>query len=468
MSKINTHKQAANAARQAASLYEEQILELQNELNTTSKLLNEMISEKEVTLNGLIAAAMSDFSCIAAAAKLFKAPHLLKKQKDLEKEADNAQKLLADFEANSHNKQIYAQIDPETGTLVLRLNEMRELIVGYQSERSKYLSSVIFKNYNKNRGEAGEIGFFDVIFFQKSRIERDNKSVLDLFGLPTLKDCYARYDKIDEELTKLNKEIKEDEKKKRELEKKWQEYSDAKKICEGRENFIFSGIGSELKDFLMNADYEIFLKDENGYDFRIYWGKLHALQKKIAYSEDIKEFLRKELLDRRTNKEKMNRVAFNWEKKPYQNMSADKSKWLIEQPKAKHAATLKTVGNIRSTRNVVYHYDDYDYYSDYYYHCAHAGRPFLAFDLFSFYADERPAYDGFNRMIFDEVRDYRTETGLDRPDFSDLKTFDIEHGNEIGEANVYTEPETFSEGDANVLEALIDNSETDFGSADAS
>jgi hypothetical protein len=68
-------------------------------------------------------------------------------------------------------------------------------------------------------------------------------------------------------------------------------------------------------------------------------------------------------------------------------------------------------------------------------------------------SDTRPAYDGFNRMLLEEVGSFRTEHNEAKPDFSDMKSFDKSYEPDAttdeGDANVVTFEE---EGDANLFE----------------
>ena len=449
---IKTQGEAAAAARQAAATYEAQILEIQREFNETNKLLNDIAEEKSGLLAAAVVAILPDLGAVEEAVALLKTPHLRNVRENLQSKVVKAKEEVAKFESNPENRKILSLIDPETGILTLRIAEQKEILAELAAELKKYNDSVVFKNYNKNRENAGKIGFFEIIFFQKSAIENERKQIFDVFGLNSLADCYARFDHVSQEIKKLTKEIQADEKRKAELETQWNDYRENLSRVQDADTFILNGLRDNLRNFLENADYEQFLKSENG-SLRTYWGALHAVQKKFKYTDDIREYLRKEMAERRADKQKMDKVAYAWGRKPFQKMPADKTNWLVNQPQAKYNSTMKNLNNIRSTRTVVYEYRDYDYYTDYYYHCRYHNRDFLAFDLFTFMSETRPAYDGFNRMLLEEVGSFRAEHNEAKPDFSDMKSFDKNYEPDAttdeGDANVVTFEE---EGDGNLFE----------------
>ncbi|MEM7009911.1 MAG: hypothetical protein AAF585_00375 [Verrucomicrobiota bacterium] len=140
----------------------------------------------------------------------------------------------------------------------------------------------------------------------------------------------------------------------------------------------------------------------------------HALQKKSQYTRDLLAYLDGEIRDRQNRIRSVANAQAKWRRYP-NGYVGDKTKWLETIPNMKREGTRKRTNWSRQTRSCLGAYDGYTTYGNHMWNSHYHHRPFLAFDVFNFRADERMPYEGFSRQVVRELDTHREANNQEGP-----------------------------------------------------
>ncbi|MGE0489869.1 MAG: hypothetical protein AB7S38_11745 [Vulcanimicrobiota bacterium] len=149
--------------------------------------------------------------------------------------------------------------------------------------------------------------------------------------------------------------------------------------------------------------------------------RMHALQAKQRYLASMRGYLDNEIADRRKRAAGIERVRHVWQRKPWDRLYSDKTKWLVTVPEMKRNGTEKRLRMTRRMRENIVAFDDYDSYNTYW---CELEDDYLPYDTFAYCSHERMPYEGFSRTLIPDLDEHRRHHGWERADYSAYKEAD--------------------------------------------
>jgi hypothetical protein len=313
------------------------------------------------------------------------------------------------------------------------LNSKYPLLLGKEEEGFKVISASLkaydFKEfkwlYNNGVHKEGEVNSFNKFLrfiTLASRRQKKAESIVESKLKTDFSSAAEDFDSLSTSQNEFNQEIAKIKSLKENLNDLIKEKGNTEKNIALFEDNSIVALQGELNKYLADIDFNAIHPNLRS-NAKIICAKCHAIQAKVKYFEDMKVFLKKEMADRATRINDINKVKNKWARKPYDSLRGDKSKWLVATPKMKQASTTKRTRWVSTMNHNVYVYDSYDSYNNYMYLDS-----FLAYDAFSYRCEERMPYEGFSRDVISELDEYRDEHDQEKADYSEFEGSTADEG----------------------------------------
>ncbi|MDF1664725.1 MAG: hypothetical protein P1V97_23400 [Planctomycetota bacterium] len=311
-------------------------------------------------------------------------------------------------------------IHPTTGEYTVKIVEHKEFCDSLNSSLKRY----DFKNFRycyknklhrpKEHGMFG--GFWRFVTMAESREKSAIEATLKRLRVSSLDEAFRTYEADQKSMKFHKKELKDWKAKSEGVSNLIEERDENDRWLKNFSNEARAEMRKNLQWHLRRADLESIHKTIRAAG-KILVATAHALAKKLEYIENMKNELRNEIRDREKRVDSIERVKRKWQGKPWAPLYGDKSKWLVKVPKIKKGSTRKRIRWVGTMRRNIHGYHRYDKYS----HYMDGPQAFLAYDAFSYGAEERMPYEGFTRGVITEMDDWRQSNGQEKADFSYFK-----------------------------------------------
>lgn len=312
-------------------------------------------------------------------------------------------------------------IHPTTGEYTVKINEHKEFCESLGASLKRYDFKnfrYCYKNKLNQKKEHGMFGgFWRFVTMAESREKSAIEGALNRLRVSSLDEAFRTYDADQKSMRFHKKELKDWKAKSEGVSNLIEERDENERWLKNFSNEARDEMRKQLQWHLRRADLGSIHKTIRAAG-KILIATAHALVKKLEYLENMKNEVRKEIRDREKRVASIERVKYKWQRKPWAPLYGDKSKWLVKVPKIKKTSTQKRirwVGTMRRNIHGYHHYDKYSHYMD-------GEEDFLAYDAFSYGAEERMPYEGFTRGVILEMDDWRRAWGQPKADYSYFKS----------------------------------------------
>lgn len=416
---MRTKKDGIQAAQQAIQEYQRQINDLQNERQNIQTSAGQSAEELKQTLSDLAKGLLPTSSrpVVERAADETGALHLPTALDELEgRKTDSANEVSAIETSDDYiNRELL--IHPVTGEHTLKIKECEETSGAFRAVAKDYefkdFQWLYEREHHKEKQHGGFQKFWRAISMASKRESKAEAAVLGKLNAISFAGCAERYDQNQESLEQADKDLKSWQDTKQQVIDQIERRDHLKAWVENYPLESTSDLRGQLARHLHDCNYQE-LHTTIRPAGKVLISKCHALSKKTGYFDDLIQSMDTEVADRRKRIESISRVMKKWSYKPYDRLRGDKTKWLCQIPDMKRRSTGKRLNWTQTIHHNVHSYDRYNNYDA----VMTAGVVFLAYDAFSFGADERMPYEGFSRTVISDLDGYRTEHGQDRADFS--------------------------------------------------
>lgn len=425
---MRTKGEGAEAARAAVSEYRAQQHAFQAQADETAQAVAEIQSEFKSTLEELALKAMPDAhpQRVQFVAQALDTPQLMAQRQIWMDRIPQFQNRLAQIAQEPDFREQQTLLDPQNGKLVRGLAEARRYEIDARRENEPFLSDdfqwVVQREAQKEEGVSMLQGFLRAVTFAETREQRAKKKLVQQFGAADWDSLYLTFKKSVENLAYAVEQTQKIEARKQALDDLRTEYEDLYRWVHSFEQRLAAELQSMLVDVLPYADATK-LRAMPGEHVPL-TSKLHALQAKMKYLGCLQEFLINEARDRQTRAGKIERVQRLWERKPWDRLAGDKTKWLVTVPAMKKNSTEKRLRWSRDMRRGIRDYDDYDSYEYYYDYYDDSDDYFLPYDVFAYSYDDSMPYEGFSGVVIPDIYEHRREHNLEKADYSEFKDLD--------------------------------------------
>ncbi len=265
--------------------------------------------------------------------------------------------------------------------------------------------------------------FWRALTFSSAREERARAASCQKFASPDWASLRAEYSELYEalgrELPRLA-ELREREARLRALMAErdelvaWTERFEESLVAALRERLREQSRMMSLRPFCLSSSHPLAISA----------GTVEALRAKTGYLESLQTYLESEIMDRMGRVKKLQRVRANWQRRSYELMRGDKTKWLVTVPAIKGESTEKCCRWSRRIAQNLEGYSDYGAFAAYL-----AELPnLLAWDAFAYGSVESMPYEGFTRTVMMELDQARRRSGAAKADYGPFKAVDKKRG----------------------------------------
>lgn len=425
---MRTKGEAAKAAGMAVKEYEDQSRFFEYEADATAKDLQNLRDEYRHTLEKLALEVLPDAhpQRVQAVAQASGLPSLIGERERRQAQLPGFRNRLSEIAQVPDFANAEALLSPHNGELEAGLEHARLDAKRAKNKGEPFMEEdfqwVIQRENQKAEGVSVLQGFLRAITFAETREGRAKKKLAAKFGVPDWETLFARYAETMDEWDQANRQVSALESRRQALDELIAEYRDLYQWVTEFERRLTAEIQSSLVDHLPNID-PMMLKKVPGPHGPVA-AQLHALQAKMKYLGQLEDYLREECADRKKRAMKIDRVRRLWERKPWDRMASDKTKWLVTVPNMKRASTEKRLRWSKRMRRGIVEYDDYDSYDYYYDSYDDTDTAFLAYDVFAYSYEDPFPYEGFSGEVISDIREHREANDLEKADYSLLKGAD--------------------------------------------
>jgi|GEM_PF-1937965 len=427
---MKTKGEGAKAATAAVKEYRSQKNEFEEEFRETVEQLAEVQRQLDVARNEAAAALLVDVSPTTLdtlSAALGIAPSLSAMREENEARQPARQKRRAAIEENASFQQRGALLgDGEHGALVVEVRDREQLSQAAIAALEKFAVEPYLwvKNREEMKGEGGFKNFFHVVTFGETRLQMAKSKACKLLGFEMWDELEAAHQSALDQSNAANAGLNDARERLVTLQGLVREAADLDAWLHHFDRRLQGEMQTQLFAVLADVDARAAHKALQAHPGRKGLAKLHGLQAKATYLMNIRDHLQREMDDRQKRISSISRVGSLWERKPWDRLSGDKSKWLVQVPKMKRASTTKRRRFVRRMRTGVYEHDDWDRYD----HYMVEYDVFLPFDVFGYCSEEGMPYDGFCREVIEDVQPFREEQGQERQNYDWFKQADKDWG----------------------------------------
>jgi hypothetical protein len=446
---MRTKGEGAKAAQAAVSEYRQQHRSLQQQADETAQAVAEVQNEFKSTLEQLALKVMPDAhpQRVQFVAQALETPQLMAQRQIWTDKIPGFQSRLGEIALDSDFRERAELLDPHTGKLARGLAEAHRYQTDAQRENDPYLTEdfqwVVQRENQKAEGVSMLQGFLRAVTFAETRETRAKKKLVEQFGAPDWETLHSNYQKSVENLAFAADRLHKLETRKVVLESLIAEQRDLERWVVEFEPRLTAELQSMVVDVLPYSNPTA-LRSMPG-DHVPLTSKVHALQAKMKYLGCLQSYLTTEAMDRQDRARKIERVQRLWERKPWDPLSGDKTKWLVTVPAMKKTSTEKRVRWSRDMRRGIHDYDDYDSYEYYYGYYDNKDSYFLPYDVFAYSYEESMPYEGFSGEVIPDIHEHRADHDLEKADYSEFKDLDKQYG-ALGPSDTVPDEEALESG----------------------
>jgi len=469
-----TKGQGVQAADGALGNYNAQVGELRGEAAAVQADQRVVITQLAETLTEIAKLVVPD----AEAASLTAAQNELglgladRRAQMIAKRAGWATELAA-IERDAHFVQRQSLLHREKGGFVREQQRCDALIRESEARVASFRADETFQwleaRAMRRQIETGALSsFFDALTFGGYRESRAKQSCADALGFASYEALEADFRATEAALAHTRDQKSHVDRQRQRLLGLLETHGNLYGWTHDFEARLCDAIHKEVTQFLAKADLQS-LHGRVRAEAQPSVAKAHALQKKLDYLTNLRQFLDREVKDREARIHAIAQTRTTWAMKPWEPVRSDKSKWLVALPAAKRASTQKQLRFSRRMHHNISSYDDYD---DYDYYLAH-NRSFLAYDAFAYASDEPMPYEGFSRGIVPEIAAHRAMHHVERADMSSFRSLDKQAAREEREAErLLEQDDSSSHGAGDTLggdsdgDGIADNEDIDNDAVD--
>ncbi|HIG28770.1 MAG TPA: hypothetical protein EYQ50_13600 [Verrucomicrobiales bacterium] len=419
---MRTKQDGIHAAQQAIHEYQRQINDLQNERRRIQASVEQVGEQLNQTLSDLAKGLLpsNERRPVERAANETGALHLPTALAELEQKRIDSVDEISTIEASENYINRELLVHSVTGEYSLKINEAEETVGAFKAVDEEYdfkeFQWLYEREHHKEKQHGGFKKFWRAVSMASKREAKAETVVLEKLNAASFIGCVERYEQNLENVEQAENELQSwkdkkqgviDQVERRDFLKAWVENYPMESVSELR---------NQLSRHLCNCHYQE-LHDTIRPAGKVMVSKCHALSKKTEYFHDMIRSMDNEIADRQKRIESISRVKQKWSYKPYGPMRGDKTKWLCELPEMKRRSTAKRLNWTQTMHHNVHGYDRYDNYDAF----MTAGVVFLAYDAFSYRADERMPYEGYSRTIISDLDGFRNEHDQDSADYGIFK-----------------------------------------------
>lgn len=417
---MRTKGEAAKAAAEAIASYRRQAEEMEHESSAIRADLEAVKAEYSQVMTELTRQLLPDAAParLEAVARGTGAGLLPQERVKLEQQRQMWAARLREIDSDPDFTARQELLHPHHGELGGKLQEARDQHRELQNTLAIF-DHRTFRWLMSRQGEenaAGLKGFWRKVTFADYREERARQSLVGELGYADWNALMADYQRCTSAIGPSEARLHQLEARRSRLQELVIEHEDLDAWVNRFEEKVTQHIRDQLAAHLSRTD-PAQLHGNLGPALRPLAARLHGLLQKIGYLDQMQNYLHREIVDRHNRVQKMDRVRMLWERKPWDRVHGDKTKWLVTVPHLKADSSSKRVRWVRSMRKNVVDYDDWDDYDLY----LTEVDDFLPYDAFAYGAEERMPYEGFTREVIGDLDEHRRETGLEKADYSAYK-----------------------------------------------
>lgn len=426
---MRTKGEAAKAAGLAVMEYRHQKANFEAEMQAAQAALTEVEAEYVSTLRemaeGILPSAEPELvQRISQASGVDLVPLRPTWQGKLSALSSRLQTIEADPEWQAREQ----LLDPVNGELNRKLNLANErhgeAIAMLEPFRNDDFEWVIHREEEKNAGISGFKTFLRAITFAETREGIVRRRLVKKLAFESWEELTSTYYRRSDECQQAMEEASGLQQRRQRLDDLVEEQLDLWQWVHNFEARLTQELQMTLATQYSGKD-PMRLRHLSG-RYRVLISKLHALEAKMKYLQQIIGYTSREAADRHTRAMKIERVQRLWERKPWDRLAGDKTKWLVTVPAMKKKSTEKRTRWLKKMRIGIADYDDYDDYDYYYESYQDRDDYMLPYDAFAYSADERMPYEGFSSEVISDIGTHRQECDLEKADYSFFKGLDKE------------------------------------------
>jgi len=432
---MRTKGEGAEAAARAVSEYQNQSQLLQEEADATAEEIRTLRNEYKHTLEQFALEILPDADPhrVQQVAQMAQKIELMQQRDQWGRRLPEFQRRIDEIGRTTDYVNREYLLDPQSGELELGLTQARNRLSDARSRNNPYLEDdfqwVIQRENQKAEGTSMLQGFLRAITFAETREQRAKQKLVERFGVRDWSALFQAYQQSVNEVSVASGLVQQLESRREALENLIAEHDDLFQWIHHFEQRLTVEIQSILIDTLPRIDPTAFRAIAGPH--AVTASKLHALQAKMKYLGQLEDYLATEARDRQDRAIKIERVRRLWERKPWDRLTGDKTKWLVTVPEMKKTSTEKRLRWSRKMRRGIADYDDYDRYDYYYaYYEEQDDSYLLPYDVFAYSYEERMPYEGFTGEVIDDIQDHREYHDLEKADYSDFKDLEKQYVNE--------------------------------------
>jgi hypothetical protein len=441
---MRTKGEGATAAKAAVAEYRAQQVSFEQQAGETAQAIEQIQNEFKATLEELALKVLPDAQPqrVQLVAQALQTPQLMSQRQLWADRIPQFQGRLAEIDIEPDFRERAALMDPHTGKLERGLAEARRYETDARRENDPYLTEdfqwVAQREAQKAEGVSMLQGFLRAITFAETREQRAKKKLLEQFGTTDWDTLYLNYQKSVENMAFAVERVEKLEARRTALAELIAEQQDLDRWV----NQFDTRLAVELQNMIVEVlpySEPTALRSVPGEHVPL-TSKLHALKAKMKYLGCLQGFLEAEAADRQTRASKIERVQRLWERKPWDRLASDKTKWLVTVPAMKKTSTEKRVRWSRDMRRGVHDYDDYDSYEYYYCYYEDQDDDFLPYDVFAYSYEDNMPYEGFSGQVIPDIAEHREAHDLEKADYSGFKELEKQAGQEPSDTVPDEEP----------------------------
>jgi hypothetical protein len=257
-------------------------------------------------------------------------------------------------------------IHPHTGSLITERNEIGTNIGLIRESLNPYRENSNFVKLWDERFSHNSSELIDRIWrfitLQTLKYNTLVNNVLTTFGHENLDSLFADYQDKTNNVNSLEGCYIALAKRIDDIITNIKTFDDLTEKLSRKESILFDELKNTLQTYFLRLSDFKEIRNNLGDKYKIQLSTISALQQKIVLLEKSAEGLKTEINDRRKRQNDIDTVVRKWRRSSKSSIPGDKSKWLVEGPRAKRTSTTRYVSHSRSFSNSVYVFHDYGYY----------------------------------------------------------------------------------------------------------